>query len=119
MGSPPTRTSTATTSPALSLTHKKYQLSVTEAVGTRETCGLWCARVTTGSGMTPMMFKHVDTGAYLGASGQTFGRPINGQMEIVGSTRADGSTKWRTQEGVYVHQSDFDPKRNIASHDEL
>jgi len=40
-------------------------------------------------------------------------------MEIVASTRADGSTKWRTQEGVYVHQSDFDPKRNIASHDEL
>merc|ERR1712079_455448 len=30
------------------------------------------------------MLKHVDTGAYLAASGQTFGRPINGQMEIVG-----------------------------------
>jgi len=67
----------------------------------------------------PMMFKHVDTGAYLAASGQTFGRPINGQMEIVGSTRADGSTKWRTQEGVYVHPTDFDPKRKYGSHDEL
>jgi len=82
-----------------------------------------------------MMLKHVDTGAFLGASGQTFGRPINGQvqhcgnnyyllmlllqMEIVGSSRADGSTKWRTQEGVYIHSTDFDPKRKYGSHDEL
>jgi dolichyl-phosphate-mannose--protein O-mannosyl transferase len=66
-----------------------------------------------------VMFKHVDTGVYLGASGQTFGRPINGQMEIIGMTKADGSTKWRTQEGVYVHPSDFNPKRNQGSHDEL
>ena len=86
-----------------------------------------------------MQLKHVDTGAFLGASGQTFGRPINGQvsprlaggigffltlffmfqMEIVGTSRPDGSTKWRTQEGVYIHQTDFDPKRKYGSHDEL
>jgi len=66
-----------------------------------------------------VMFKHVDTGAYLGASGQTFGRPINGQMEIIGMTRADGSTKWKTQEGIYVHPSDFNPKKSHGSHDEL
>jgi len=66
-----------------------------------------------------VMFKHADTGAYLGASGHTFGRPINGQMEIIGSPRADGSTKWRTMEGVYVHPSDFNPKRSRSTHDEL
>ena len=85
-----------------------------------------------------MMLKHSDTGAYLSASGHTFGRPINGQvsserivlylstnltfifcqMEIVGSSRADGSTQWKTQEGVYIHQTDFDPKRS-SGHDEL
>ena len=41
------------------------------------------------------------------------------QMEIVGTSRADGSTNWKTQEGVYVHHTDFDPKRNTAEHDEL
>ena len=41
------------------------------------------------------------------------------QMEIVGSKRLDGSTQWRTQEGVYIQQSDFDPKRKYNSHDEL
>ena len=88
-----------------------------------------------------MMLKHVDTGMYLAASGHTFGRPIQGQvspenlqsvvviifkfptfqMEIVGQHRPDGSTQWRTQEGVYVHhQTDFDPKRRTGQdHDEL
>merc|ERR1711972_952835 len=28
-------------------------------------------------------FKHVDTGVFLGVSGRTFGRPINGQMEVM------------------------------------
>merc|ERR1711868_191210 len=65
-----------------------------------------------------MMLKHADTGMFLSASGHTFGRPIQGQMEIVGQSRPDGSTQWRTQEGVYVHQTDFDPKRR-PGHDEL
>jgi len=65
-----------------------------------------------------VMLKHSDTGVFLSASGHTFGRPINGQMEIVGTSRADGSTHWKTQEGVYVHHTDFDPKRS-AGHDEL
>lgn len=58
-----------------------------------------------------VMFKHKDTGAYLAASGHTFGRPINGQMEIVGTSMPDGSTNWKVQEGIYVHHSDFNPKK--------
>jgi len=66
-----------------------------------------------------IMFKHVDTGVYLGASGHTFGRPINGQMEIVGLTMPDGTAKWKTQEGIYIHPSDFNPKKSYGGHDEL
>ena len=38
-------------------------------------------------------FKHVDTGVFLGVSGRTFGRPIHGQMEIIGLSMPDSSTK--------------------------
>ena len=40
-----------------------------------------------------VMLKHVDTGVFLGASGHTFGRPIHGQMEVVGLSMPDVSTK--------------------------
>ena len=65
----------------------------------------------------PVKLKHVDTGVFLGASGHTFGRPIHGQMEIVGLSMPDASTSWRVAEGIYVHPSDFNPKK--AKHDEL
>merc|ERR1712241_808189 len=64
-----------------------------------------------------VMFKHVDTGVFLGASGQTFGRPIHGQMEIVGVSMPDISTKWKAAEGIFVHPSDFNPIK--TRHDEL
>merc|ERR1712154_516781 len=64
-----------------------------------------------------VMFKHVDTGVFLGASGQTFGRPIHGQMEIVGVSMPDISTRWKAAEGVFVHPSDFNPVK--TRHDEL
>jgi hypothetical protein len=40
-------------------------------------------------------------------------------MEIVGTSMPDGSTYWQVQEGVFVHPSDFNPKRTAGSHDEL
>ena len=40
-------------------------------------------------------------------------------MEIVGSSNPDGSTNWKVQEGVYIHQSDFNPKKSYGGHDEL
>ena len=40
-------------------------------------------------------------------------------MEIVGSTMPDGSTYGHVMEGVFVHPSDFNPKRSTGSHDEL
>lgn len=67
---------------------------------------------------SPVQIKHVDTGVFLASSGHTFGRPIAGQMEIVGVTMPDSNTKWKAAEGVYVHNSDFNPIKS-TNHDEL
>ena len=56
-------------------------------------------------------FKHVDTGVFLGVSGRKFGRPIHGQMEVIGLSMPDSSTKWKTAEGIFIHPSDFNPRR--------
>lgn len=50
--------------------------------------------------------RHKDTGAYLSVSGRTFGRPINGQMEIIGTTDAYHATEWKTVEGLFIHPRD-------------
>jgi len=46
--------------------------------------------------------KHVDTGIYLAANGQQFGRPINGQNEIIGIGSMSSETAWKTAEGVFI-----------------
>jgi len=51
--------------------------------------------------------KHVDTDMWLSLSGQSFGRPINGQMEVVGASYADSSSYWKAQEGVFVKPADI------------
>nr|CAG4636534.1 EOG090X0E0P [Eubosmina coregoni]SVE70074.1 EOG090X0E0P [Eubosmina coregoni] len=56
--------------------------------------------------------KHLDTNTYLATSGQTYGRPINGQYEIVALSRLDSTCQWQTAEGLYVHTSNFNPKQN-------
>ena len=57
-------------------------------------------------------FKHGDTGAFLASSGQSYGRPISGQLEIIGLSRNDFSAKWQAAEGLFVHQSSFNPKQH-------
>jgi len=47
-------------------------------------------------------FKHVDTDKWLSVSGRTYGRPISGQMEVVGAKYQDSSCYWKTTEGVFV-----------------
>jgi len=62
-------------------------------------------------------FKHMDTENYLAVSGHTYGRPIAGQMEIIGTTYMDSSTYWTSKEGIYVK-----PNEDIKfadGHDEL
>lgn len=63
----------------------------------------------------PIQLRHIDTGAFLAVSGRTFGRPINGQMEVIGASGASHASNWKTAEGLYVH-----PRESASgSHDEL
>ncbi|ENN79956.1 hypothetical protein YQE_03603, partial [Dendroctonus ponderosae] len=64
-----------------------------------------------------VMLKHVDTQVYLGVSGRTFGRPINGQMEVVGLKSSTGAVHWQSMEGVYLHAPDIQHDSHI--HTEL
>jgi len=53
---------------------------------------------------------------WLAISGHTYGRPINGQFEIVGASYPDSSSYWKAQEGVYVKPNE---KQKSNGHDEL
>lgn len=64
-------------------------------------------------------FKHTDTDMYLSVSGRTFGRPINGQMEVIGVS-SPHQAEWSTVEGVYVHQDESRQNPQApAAHTEL
>ncbi|XP_058059217.1 stromal cell-derived factor 2 [Anopheles bellator] len=56
----------------------------------------------------PVRFQHKDTNMYLGVSGRTFGRPINGQMEVVGVPNPYSGTEWVAAEGLFIHPTEKD-----------
>ncbi|XP_058823023.1 stromal cell-derived factor 2 [Topomyia yanbarensis] len=64
----------------------------------------------------PVKLRHVDTDAYLSVSGRTFGRPINGQMEVVGLASPHGGTDWTAAEGLFIHPTE---KESTPKHTEL
>ncbi|XP_068905070.1 stromal cell-derived factor 2 [Tenebrio molitor] len=66
-----------------------------------------------------VMLKHLDTDMYLSASGKTFGRPINGQMEVVGVRSSTGSVHWQTMEGIFLHAADLAARHMHMAHTEL
>ncbi|ODM96880.1 Stromal cell-derived factor 2 [Orchesella cincta] len=70
-----------------------------------------------------IQLRHVDTEAYLSASGNTYGRPIHGQMEIIGISHSDSSCYWKAVEGIFVHPSEPTPTRSHSDseheHNEL
>lgn len=68
---------------------------------------------------TQIRLKHVDTEMFLAVSGHTYGRPIHGQMEIIGQSYSDSSSYWITQEGVYVKPNEDGKFLSTSSHDEL
>lgn len=63
--------------------------------------------------------KHVDTDRWLSLSGNTYGRPIFGQMEVVCSQESDLTSHWKTVEGVYVQPTSKQSDATQSSHDEL
>lgn len=64
-----------------------------------------------------IMLKHDDTDTYLATSGRTFGRPINGQMEVIGISSSSGSVHWQAMEGIFLHSPDLSASHPI--HTEL
>lgn len=68
---------------------------------------------------SPVKFKHIDTGAFLGVSGRTFGRPINGQMEVVGFPPGSSGIDWKAAEGLYIHPTDKSEIHYEREHTEL
>lgn len=64
-----------------------------------------------------MQFRHVDTRKFLGMSGRSFGRPISGQMEVVGLNSGTTGSEWQSAEGIFIHPSDLLQKK--IEHNEL
>lgn len=62
-----------------------------------------------------VLLQHQDTDVYLSVSGQTYGRPINGQMEVVG-TNSVSTSHWKAAEGLFIHKNEFDPKQMASDH---
>ncbi|XP_046392508.1 stromal cell-derived factor 2 [Ischnura elegans] len=65
-----------------------------------------------------VMLRHVDTNMYLTVSGRSYGRPINGQVEVVGISSPTTNSRWQTMEGLFIHPTDFNPKHG-HEHTEL
>lgn len=64
--------------------------------------------------------KHVTTEHYLHVSGDTFGRPINGQKEISAYPSPRDSNYWKAAEGIYVKPTETRSfSDSDLEHDEL
>nr|CAB3265914.1 stromal cell-derived factor 2 [Phallusia mammillata] len=51
-----------------------------------------------------VQFKHEETESILACSSKVYGRPINGQQEVLATTSSDRSksTYWKTMEGIIL-----------------
>lgn len=56
---------------------------------------------------------------WLTVTGRSYGRPINGQLEIVGAGYSDSSCYWKVAEGVYIRTDDGQKMNGSDGHDEL
>ncbi|CAB3369674.1 Hypothetical predicted protein [Cloeon dipterum] len=65
-----------------------------------------------------VLLKHIDTDMFLSVTGRTYGRPINGQLEVVGVS-SPSSSHWQAAEGLFIHPSDFNAKAQSYIHTEL
>ncbi|KAM6156031.1 stromal cell-derived factor 2-like protein 1 [Rhynchocyon petersi] len=60
-------------------------------------------------------FQHVGTSVFLSVTGEQYGSPIQGQLEVHGMTGANTHNTWKVMEGVFIKPS-LDPS---TGHDEL
>lgn len=54
-----------------------------------------------------VQFRHMDTRKFLGVSGRSFGRPISGQMEVVGLNSGTTGSEWQSAEGIFIHPNEM------------
>lgn len=66
-----------------------------------------------------IQFRHIDTSAYLACSGNTFGRPISGQLEVIGLSHVNSACNWQTLEGVFIHPTTESFTKSKPEHNEL
>lgn len=87
------------------------------AAGVGDTGDFWKVECSTDVWLrdNSVKLRHKDTDAYLAVSGRTFGRPINGQMEVIGTTDAYHATEWKAVEGLYVHARDAADSKPVHS----
>ncbi|XP_050393842.1 stromal cell-derived factor 2 [Patella vulgata] len=64
-------------------------------------------------------FRHVVTEHYLHVSGDTFGRPINGQREISAHPSPNNLNYWQAAEGIFVKPAPDPNTGTVLEHDEL
>lgn len=60
-------------------------------------------------------FQHVGTSVFLSVTGEQYGSPIRGQLEVHGMPSANAHNTWKAMEGIFIKPS-VDPS---AGHDEL
>ncbi|XP_006894667.1 PREDICTED: stromal cell-derived factor 2-like protein 1 [Elephantulus edwardii] len=50
-------------------------------------------------------FQHVGTSVFLSITGEQYGSPIRGQLEVHGMTSANSHNTWKVMEGVFIKPS--------------
>ncbi|KAI9230591.1 MAG: MIR motif-containing protein [Piptocephalis tieghemiana] len=92
-----------------------------ECVGNEDDKSLWQRE-------QPIRLKHVDSSSWLASDkAAMYGRPIQGQLEVVTTDRAGDTTVWLAQEGVYFTmdtsedklEAEEDQAEEGDKHDEL
>jgi dolichyl-phosphate-mannose--protein O-mannosyl transferase len=67
----------------------------------------------------PVRIKHELTNKYLHITGDTYGRPINGQFEVSCYPYANQLNLWKVMEGIYIKPSSDQHINNEYNHTEL
>jgi dolichyl-phosphate-mannose--protein O-mannosyl transferase len=67
----------------------------------------------------PVRIKHELTNKYLHITGDTYGRPINGQFEVSCFPYANQLNLWKVMEGIYIKPSSDQSINNEYNHTEL
>jgi dolichyl-phosphate-mannose--protein O-mannosyl transferase len=60
--------------------------------------------------------KHQATNKYLHVTGDSFGRPIHGQLEVSATSYANSYNLWQVNEGMFIKPN---INSNVYSHSEL